>query len=299
MSNNIDFVFPWVNPNDEVWKNNLKIFSGDTKSSDDTRFIETPLLKYVFRSIDKYAPWINKLHLLVSGKSQLLPWMNTDTINVVEHEEFIHPSLIPVFNSNTIEMFLSKIPNLSEKFIYSNDDCFFIQRAEESDFFTKSGKLKFEWYTKIKPPAGWLLTVKRSYDIVRPINRNLVSVYQYLKPSHFQRPMKKSIAKEFFLLNKNKLINSCTRFRDNSKNYNQYVYWNYAILKNLAEKSPEIGKYIGIDLRADEHLKNLLASPGNIKLLCLNENEHTKLEYKEKLVDILENYFPDKSKYEI
>lgn len=42
---------------------------------------------------------------------------------------------IPCFNSTVIEYFLPFIPNLSEKFLYGNDDTFFGNETKPEDFF--------------------------------------------------------------------------------------------------------------------------------------------------------------------
>ena len=51
------------------------------------------------------------------------------------HERIIPNELLPTFNSTTIEMYLHRIPDLAEQFIYSNDDMFPIRPLQISDFF--------------------------------------------------------------------------------------------------------------------------------------------------------------------
>ena len=40
---------------------------------------------------------------------------------------------LPTFNSTTIEMFLPKIPDLAEHFIYGNDDMYPMAPSQPSD----------------------------------------------------------------------------------------------------------------------------------------------------------------------
>ena len=51
-------------------------------------------------------------------------------------------SILPTFNSSTIEMFISKIEGLSEHFIYANDDMYPIASMRKSDFFAEDGRPK-------------------------------------------------------------------------------------------------------------------------------------------------------------
>ena len=64
----IDIVIPYVNGIDPEWQ---KIHNIYRKNVDYTRFDGHDILKYVLRSIDKYLPWINKVHLLVMQESQI------------------------------------------------------------------------------------------------------------------------------------------------------------------------------------------------------------------------------------
>ena len=56
-------------------------------------------------------------------------WLNTDhpNVRVVTHKEIFDPKHLPTFSSPAIEINLHKIPGLSNRFIYANDD-FFLMR---------------------------------------------------------------------------------------------------------------------------------------------------------------------------
>ena len=57
-------------------------------------------------------------------------WLNTDhpTVREVTHKEiFANPDHLPTFSSPAIEINMHRIPGLSNRFIYSNDD-FFLMR---------------------------------------------------------------------------------------------------------------------------------------------------------------------------
>ena len=108
----IDYVFPWVNDTDKVWR---KVFTDYCKKRgamwrviqlENERFRDWGLLKFLLRSIAKNMPWIRKLHLIVSNIEQVPQWINKMGVNIVLHEQFIPSRFLPTFNSTAIEMFL-------------------------------------------------------------------------------------------------------------------------------------------------------------------------------------------------
>ena len=131
----IDIVITWVDGSDEVWQKRKSEFSKKNSDKRDERFRDTGSLKYLLRGIDLYAPWVRKVHLVTEG--HLPKWLNTkcEKLHIVKHEDFMPAETLPTFNSNAIEMYLHKIPDLSERFIYFNDDMLILKEVEESDFF--------------------------------------------------------------------------------------------------------------------------------------------------------------------
>ena len=45
------------------------------------------------------------------------------------------PEYLPTFNINSIELNFHRIPELSDQFVYFNDDMFLISLVQKSDFF--------------------------------------------------------------------------------------------------------------------------------------------------------------------
>lgn len=139
MEEKIDFVITWVDNNDEKWLQErdsyCKYAGTDSRIQ---RYRDWDLLKYWFRGVEKYAPWVNKVHFVTYG--HVPKWLNTSysKLNIVLHEEFIPAEFLPTFNSNTIDLNLHRIKGLSNKFVYFNDDVFIIDKVTKDDFF-KSG----------------------------------------------------------------------------------------------------------------------------------------------------------------
>ena len=131
----IDFVITWVDGNDEEWKKERAFYLSDTGDIRSVRYRDWNLLRYWFRGVEKFAPWINKIHFVTCG--HLPKWLNTKhpKLNVVNHKDFIPDKYLPTFNSHTIELNLHRIKGLQNQFVYFNDDVFLINKVNPEDFF--------------------------------------------------------------------------------------------------------------------------------------------------------------------
>lgn len=133
----IDFVLLWVDGNDPEWqKERSKYVSSDDKQDGNVRrYRDWENLQYWFRGVEKFAPWVRKIHLVTCG--QIPKWLNTDNpkLNIVDHKDFIPAENLPTFNSNAIEVNLHRIESLSEQFVLFNDDMFLTKKVEPTDFF--------------------------------------------------------------------------------------------------------------------------------------------------------------------
>ena len=135
----IDLVVTWVDMDDPEWKKEFSRFSGEIDNSvnerSEARFRDYGFLKYWFRGVAAFAPWVNKVHFVTSGQKP--DWLNTNhpKLNLVSHSDYIPEQYLPVFNSNLIEIYLHKIPSLSEHFVYFNDDFYIINQLSPERFF--------------------------------------------------------------------------------------------------------------------------------------------------------------------
>src|SRR5699024_7876638 len=79
-------------------------------------------------------------------------------LTIIDHQEIIPKEYLPTFNSQVLELNLHRIPNLSDQFIYFNDDVFLINDTVPEDFFVKG------------VPRD-----NASLNLIMPIKRNLIS----------------------------------------------------------------------------------------------------------------------------
>eukprot|EP00002_Diphylleia_rotans_P001092 TRINITY_DN10607_c0_g1_i1.p1 TRINITY_DN10607_c0_g1~~TRINITY_DN10607_c0_g1_i1.p1 ORF type:complete len:1048 (+),score=167.37 TRINITY_DN10607_c0_g1_i1:41-3184(+) len=113
----------------------------DTESQKATtnRYRDNQELKYSLRSLEKNAPWIRHIYLVTNG--QIPSWLdlNNPKLTVVPHSEiFLNKSHLPTFSSPSIETHLHRIPGLSKKFLYFNDDVFLGNKVTVDDFYTEA-----------------------------------------------------------------------------------------------------------------------------------------------------------------
>lgn len=145
MQTAIDFVFLWCDGSDPDFvrqkAQRMKAVRPEliTENIGDIRYVQFDELKYALRSVNQFAPWFH--HIFVVTNNQRPKWLiDHPKISVVDHKEIIPKDLQPVFSSICIEMYLDRIPGLSEHFVYSNDDMMLSRPLIPDDFFDAQGK---------------------------------------------------------------------------------------------------------------------------------------------------------------
>jgi stealth protein CR2/Stealth-like protein len=146
----IDGVYTWVNALDPAWRAPYEKFSAlelgprssrDAATVGSIRHTDHNELRYSLHSLERYAPFFRRIHIVVDGAPP--EWLDTSSpeIHIVAHRE-IFPSdyRLPVFSSNLIEAFLWRIPDLAERCVYFNDDMLLGARCTERDFFDEQGR---------------------------------------------------------------------------------------------------------------------------------------------------------------
>ena len=139
----IDLVYLWVDGNDAAWRAKKNKYSGnvqDDKALSEARFRSNDELKYSLRSVEKFAPWINRVFIVTDN--QCPEWLNTGNakIQIIDHSQIFPAVALPVFNSTAIEAVLHKIPGLSEHFLYGNDDMLLVAPVKPFDYFDEDGR---------------------------------------------------------------------------------------------------------------------------------------------------------------
>ncbi|XP_031784981.1 N-acetylglucosamine-1-phosphotransferase subunits alpha/beta [Nasonia vitripennis] len=134
----IDVVYTWVNGSDPQFLDNLKKYVPVTNAnSAASRFSDKDELRYSLRSLEMYAPWVRKVYIVTNG--QIPSWLDMDNprVSLISHEDiFTNLSHLPTFSSPAIESHIHRIPGLSNKFLYFNDDVMLGAAVWPEDFIT-------------------------------------------------------------------------------------------------------------------------------------------------------------------
>lgn len=234
MKESVDLVILYVDNTDNVWrkayidyciKNRVQGKIADLHTA---RYEDIGLIHYQLKLVKKYMPFINNIFLVVSNIEQVPKNIDKD-IKIILHKDILPYNKLPTFNSATIEMFLHKIPNLSEYFIYANDDMLPCKPLKDTDFF-ENGKIKI---TMIKEQLNNVKNLFR-YQCINSnmLIDNLLKIKKdyYLRPIHSFTPMIKSHSKELFDTLCDKIMPYLTGFR-NIYQPNQYIYPLYEYYK--------------------------------------------------------------------
>lgn len=141
----IDVVYTWVNDKDTKWlskKNKYKKHIPKDTNKYHNSFENNNEIIYSVFSVKKYMPWVNHIYIVTDNQVPLLK--DFDNITIIDHKEIIDNKYLPVFNSHAIESNIHHIPQLSEYFIYMNDDLFINKPLFMSDFLNDDGRIKIQ-----------------------------------------------------------------------------------------------------------------------------------------------------------
>lgn len=328
----IDFVITWVNMNDPEWQSEFNKYSNIGKNSRNgtskARFREHGFLRYWFRGVEKYAPWVNKIHFICNG--QLPEWLdvNNPKIHIVRHEEFIPAEFLPTFNSVVIERYMHKIPGLSEHFVYFNDDFYIINNVDENRFFRNGLPCDIavfdynpswsQWYKRIK---NNIRIINRHFDKKEVMNRwhnkwfdksyGIKARWNYLlkyydkfitlRTPHNAQPYLKTTFEEVWAAAGKELTEtSANRFRAET-DYTPELFRTWQICKGNFEpyNTYKDTKMFPLLIRPQQAIKAI--SGQSYSLICLNDHVNIR-DYDTVIVNIknaFQQIFPAKSSFEI
>jgi len=224
------------------------------------RFRDMETLKYVLRSIEVNCPWYHKIFIITKGYTPEWLDINHPKIELIKEEDlFIDKSHLPVFSSVAIEMNLSNISNLSEQFVYLNDDMIICKALEPERFFVQGKPVDFLSHIPIprnalfemfKQRDSWIHSLNNtlklinnkfqpiqldskylyhsSYNVTNKINNFLLTKIfkKFIWIEHWHHPqpyLRKTLGDVYSEFRSELMACSKNRFRDNS-DLNQYIY---------------------------------------------------------------------------
>lgn len=328
----IDFVIIWVDGNDPEWQKEKRMYdkSNDKGDNTDVRFRSWDNLQYWFRGVEKFAPWVNKIHFVTWG--HLPEWLDTTNpkLHIVNHKDYIPEEFLPTFNANTIELNLHRIEGLADQFVYFNDDMFVTNYVKPAEFFKNGiprdvfalnciyfGKKSAGFFNgndvelinihfdkkecMRKNFCKWFSPVNGWKSIVR--TTTLAFIWKWFPGfyyNHLPSNFLKSTFEEVWGLEEETLRATCMdKFRTKS-NCNQWLmkFWQLAS-GNFIPRSMKIGKCFHIKDRTFPSALEAIRT-GKYKLICLNDTIYTSDFEKQKAqaIEAFEQLLPEKSSFE-
>lgn len=291
-----DIVLPHVNFNDINWQNQYKQYF---KEFNYNRHRAEINLKYLFRSINDNIDFVNNIYLVVSSETQVYDWINRDKVKIILHKDIIPEEFLPTFNSSCIEMFIHKIPGLSEEFIYFNDDTFVTNNKKISDYLINNCS-NFQISEEYKR-LGTIIANNRCNDLIlaqkltnKIYDKNVIEI----NGDHHSVLFFKKDYEYVYNQLKDELHKRITKVRT-SKNTTQRLFRDYIILTNKWCANTDTytkKKFTRIKTEKDLiNLKSILFNP-NITDVCVN---YVAEQFIPQVNELFEQKFPNKSIYEL
>ena len=288
----IDAVITWVDGSEPNYKlkleENLK-----NKKIINRQFTQANEIDFCVASIIKFAPFVRKIFIVTDKQkprfSGIRHMVSLEKIEIIDHEEIFRDNLdcMPSFNIRSIDALLFKIKNLSDKFIYFNDDMFLIRETNKKDWF-KDNKavLTGSWaktYNKqliktISHKIKNLLNIRPSFNAAQSKAANIVGFHnKYFKSFHCGRPQIKSVIKDFYNKNPQRLTNQIKYKFRNGRQYMPYsLCWHLLIKENLyvessTNKLVEINKSRNLSAIKLENILKSIDSKAEVKFLNIQD----------------------------
>ncbi len=325
----IDFVLTWVDGNDPEWQKTRALYRDSIGDQREYRFRDMGTLQYWFRGVEKFAPWVNKIYFVTCGQKP--EWLNTNhpKLICVDHKDFIPEKYLPTFSSHAIEVNLHRIKDLSEHFVYFNDDTFITKETTPNDFFKNGLPLETAVINYLAPRKEPLNLVP--FVNIAAINRNFVKKkvmkeqvaklftlkyhkyllkniqfiggkwfpgfkYFHLPASYLRSTFEEVWEKEPELLDRT----SSHKFRILT-DCNQWLFQNWQVCTgNFMPRDTHDGYYGAIETLNDIYNTANAIKSRKYKMVCANDGneEHFDL-LKTELYNAFDTILPDRSSFEI
>lgn len=272
----IDYIIPYIDFNQPEIRQLFKDVTGE-EITNKHNWTTIPLGDVV-RLVLKNLPFINTLFITCKDIQKLPDDVNdmiessNGKIRRVNESEFLPEGFI-TFSAGCIEMFIWRIPGLSESFIYSNDDMVPMAPMNETMFFNQNGVPIIEFHT-YKTGLGSI------YDINSLNNnmcvyggfQNLGNFSLVTNSAHSLRPLTKTLCEQCFS-EYNELIYKSLYKRRSFNNLSINLYTLYGLKNNLIinKKLSYKFKWINIDSSKLHELDSLIRN-NSYDLICFNDD---------------------------
>jgi hypothetical protein len=325
----VDIVYLWVDGGDPVWRRKRARAAATLSAHErqkmalygnvEGRFRDNDELRYSLRAVDRFFPNHGHIYLVTDGQTP--GWLQASSqITLVDHRELIPAKLLPTFDSGNIESYIHRIPGLSERFFYLNDDVFFGAPVKLDDWFYPGGtyvawsdepaisnepmradataldnacRLSHAWLTDRSTPttggtnAGYQPVFRTFAHSPRPMLRSRMAQLEQLAPELFER-----------------VRSTVFRVWDKPTIVSDFVM-RWALANNQARVCEHSHLYVAAGA-GDSHalaevLAELVEAVGGIDFFCINDTTDNSLSHDPRLLQIrqaLDTVFAQASPFE-
>ena len=291
----MDAVITYVNGLDPVWLEEYASAVGGQALS--KRYRDWGTLRYLLRGIDRFMPFVENVFLLVSGETQVPEWVDRSAVKVVTHKDIIPERFLPTFNSTTIEMFMHRIPGLSEEFLYFNDDMFPVMECRREDFF-RDGKAVIGFARHLIAGGKYKKRVRNSDRQARKALGKRPGLF-FVRPQHTCSPMLRSESEALYDFSREAIFKVVSRLRT-TENFNQYLYLDYLYYQGKTVAGKISNKHLSPAVHSPETIAANILNPST-KMLCINDvsmSDEDYSRYRDATLEAFGKRFPETSRFE-
>ena len=325
----IDFVLLWVDGADPAWREEFNRYRREAgMDASEVRYRDWGLLRYWFRGVERFAPWVRRIHFITWG--HLPVWLDCShpKLRIVRHADYIPAEWLPTFNSNVIELNIPRIGGeLAEHFVLFNDDTLLTRPCRPEDFFRRGLPCDMARLSIVRPSciAQTVLNDLALIDRVHPrsdLNRHLAkwlsprygfgnlcktlsllpwSFFPGFFDPHMPQPYRRSAFERAWEVWGSELAAACrNRFRAPSDLSHWLVRYDTLCRGEFVPRGFADTLLSDLDDRSIERVCREVAA-GRRRMVCLNDStdiadfEHSR----RRLEAAFEELLPDRSTYEI
>lgn len=296
----VDIVVPWLNPTNK-W---LSEYSRFREAENIGRIRDLGTFKYLLRSIEQNISWVNKVFVLLYDEEQRPSWMtNSDKLCIVYHKDFIPKEYLPNFNSLITDMHIAFIKDLSEHFIFINDDMFFMRTIPKEMYFSTDGtpvhqpSIKPGVYTR-ENDAQFRYVERNMFDFVNEISGTQLLWSTYHLPIPFRKSFQLYIWQKYGDIIKPMLANSHIRKNNNICNW---VFYALEEVMGLTYSDQIYKKYPCTCFNLRDGMTNIADRIADKYIACLNDGDFLTYDFcrvKVEINQLLNIVFPTMCSFE-
>ncbi|MBS3996279.1 MAG: Stealth CR1 domain-containing protein [Hydrogenophaga sp.] len=318
----IDIVYLWVDGNDPVWRakrhqaalcmDAAQTASMALYSNVEGRFRDNDELRYSLRALERFFPHHGHVYLVTDGQTP--SWLrDSRRLTVVSHTELLPAERLPTFDSGNIESYIHRIPGLSERYFYLNDDVFFGAPVRLDHWFWPGG-FYAAWSDDPEVPDGPMRPGDHSLENASRLSgrwlqqapSTTAAGYRHTPRTfaHSPRPMLKSLlfrledeAPELF----ERVRSGVFRTWDNPTLVSDFVL-RWALAHGVARMREYPHLYVATgDVDQSQQLAALVQASGELAFFCINDTTDDAHGQDPRLAQVratLESLFPLASPFE-